>query len=193
MKKITVLVSLLCLMGVSSFAVKPNGSTATNDSAISIATPQDYCPKGYICEATNCTAKRYYGAPSKDLTGISVYKNSNGDVIAYVPDHGHLRCSWRNSGGLTGWWFDANSGSYLIIGYTRKQVKHHLARNKAEPVFEEDGMGLNRLDFGVRIGVSALWQQIVFGIGYEHGLIDITDWEGNVKTSNIFISIGYKF
>lgn len=121
MKKITVLASLLCLIGVSSFAVKPNDSTATNDSAISIATPQDYCPKGYICEATNCTANEKGLTYGKVITGISVYKNSNGEVIAYVPGHGHLRCYWRDAtNSTTGWWFDANSAAYLIKGYTRK-------------------------------------------------------------------------
>lgn len=116
MKRTIVLASLLCLIGVSSFAVRANDSTATNDSAISIATPQDYCPKGYICEATNCSAEGLGGKTfSKTLEGISVYKNKEGDVIAYVPGHGHLRCYYTNA-----WNFDADGGSYKIIGYNRK-------------------------------------------------------------------------
>lgn len=118
MKRTIVLAALLCLIGVSSFAVRPNDSTATNDSAISIATPQDHCPKGYICEATNCSAKGDEEAGSKTLTGISVFKNSNGDVIAYVPGYGHLRCYWHSA--VKAWYFDADGGRYQIIGYSRK-------------------------------------------------------------------------
>ena len=117
MKRTIVLAALLCLIGVSSFAVKANDSTATNDSAISIATPQDHCPKGYICEATNCSAEGSGRASSKVIKGISVYKNKEGDVIAYVPGHGHLRCYWVSGGG---WYFDADEGTYHIIGYYRK-------------------------------------------------------------------------
>ena len=117
MKRITVLASLLCLIGVSSSAVKPNDSTANNDSAISIATPQDYCPKGYICEATNCSATGSTKG-SDTLKGISVYKNSNGDVIAYVPGHGHLKCYWDSR--ESRWSFNANDTIYRINGYNRK-------------------------------------------------------------------------
>ena len=120
-KLIFVFASLLCFIVVSSFTVKPNDSTVTNDSTVSVATPQDYCPKGYVCEATNV-----YAAPEdnkKDhIYGISVYKNSSGEVIAYVPKHGHLRCYWKNgiNRQTDGWCFDANSTTYRIIGYTRK-------------------------------------------------------------------------
>ena len=117
MKKNIVLAALLCLFGVSSFAVKPNDSTATNDSAISIAIPQDYCPKGYICEATNCSADGDKRGAER-LRGISVYKNSNGDVIAYVPGHGHLKCYWNSNN--SNWYFYANDAKYVIAGYNRK-------------------------------------------------------------------------
>ena len=120
MKRTIVLAALLCLIGVSSFAVKPNDSTATNDSAISIATPQDHCPKGYICEATNCSAKGHGKAAFRTLGGISVYKNNGGDVIAYVPRYGHLRCYWLEMKSDSGWYFDADEGRYQIIGYSRK-------------------------------------------------------------------------
>ncbi len=121
MKKIVfVLASLLCLAVVSSFTVKPNDSTVSNNSTVISATPQDYCPKGYVCEATNCKGISPY--KSQAITGISVYKNSNGDVIAYVPGHGHLRCYWDRYPNTNNyyWWFDANSTSYYIDGYRRK-------------------------------------------------------------------------
>ena len=116
MKTISIiLVSLLCLMGLSSFTVKP--TTGSNVSTITSAAPQDHCPKGYICEATNCVAQGYSGkATGTTIERISVYKNSDGDVIAFVPGHGQLRCYWSDKG-MEGWHFNANGGYYVILGY----------------------------------------------------------------------------
>ena len=112
MKNIIVILSAtLCLVGFSSFTTKPNESTVT------VTVEQgDYCPKGYICEATNCRAIGHGEAAGTTLTGISVYKNSKGEVIAYVPRHGHLRCFWSNNN----WCFNANGGEYHIVGYNRR-------------------------------------------------------------------------
>lgn len=123
MKKVIIVSLSLCMMGLSSFMVKANDSIRPDDSFVAMVTAQDYCPEGYICEATNCTAKAY-GSPSsykstKELTGISVYINDKGEVIAYVPGHGHLKCYWGTSG-ETGWHFDANGGIYVIQDYKRK-------------------------------------------------------------------------
>ncbi len=115
-KPFFVLVSLLCLTVLSSFAVKPNCLAASDSSSVISAALQDYCPKGYICEAVNCKAQGDNGASRNYLTGISIYKNSNGDVIAYIPGYGHIKCYWM--GGA--WHFDADGGCYKIIGYTRK-------------------------------------------------------------------------
>ena len=60
----------------------------------------------------------------------------------------------------------------------------------SDSFFGEDGF--NRLDFGVRLGVSAQWQQIVLGVGYERGLINIGNGS-KAHTSNIYISLGYRF
>lgn len=73
---------------------------------------QNYCPDGYICVATNMTAKGYDRASGKDITGIAVYKKE-GNYIAYVPNHGHLHLTW-GTGGETGWHFYANGGVYVI-------------------------------------------------------------------------------
>ena len=114
------LASLLCLTGVSSFTVKTNESAVTNESIVTTAAPQDYCPKGYVCEATNCKGISPYR--NQGINGISVYKNSSGDVIAYVPGHGHLRCYWDKYPGTDTyyWWFDANNTRYYLQGYTRR-------------------------------------------------------------------------
>lgn len=120
MKKVIIVFSvLLCMVGLSSVMVKANDSIILNDLCVNVVTTQDYCPKGYICEATNCYAIGYGDASGKDITGISVYKNDSGEVIAYVPNHGHLRCYW-SSAGATGWHFDANGGCYVIKGYDRR-------------------------------------------------------------------------
>ena len=107
------------MMGLSSFMVKANDSIRPDDSFVAMVTAQDYCPEGYICEATNCTAKGLDGASGKELTGISVYKNDKGEVIAYVPGYGHLRCYWSDSG-EHGWYFYADDGIYVIQGYKRR-------------------------------------------------------------------------
>ena len=78
-------------------------------------------------------------------------------------------------------------GSYGIGG----KVKFGFD-NEVEPIFGDEGY-YKRLDFGVRLGMSAQWQQIVFGVGYEHGVINISGPDENAKTRNIYISIGYKF
>lgn len=87
--------------------------TVASTSFNPVPSSQNYCPEGYICVATNMTAKGYGGASGKDLSGIAVYKKGS-DVIAYVPGHGHLRCFWSTSG-RTGWHFNANGGVYVIL------------------------------------------------------------------------------
>ena len=119
MKKVIIVSLSLCMMGLSSFMVKANDSIRPDDSFVAMVTAQDYCPEGYICEATNCTAEGLDGASGKELTGISVYKNDKGEVIAYVPGYGHLRCYWRDSG-EHGWYFYADDGIYVIQGYKRR-------------------------------------------------------------------------
>lgn len=106
MKRTIILLStLLCAFCLSSFTAQ------SNDATVSSFIVQDYCPEGYVCEATNCTAVCSSANP-QELTGISVYKNSNGDVIAYVPGHGRLRCYKQNGC----WYFRANSHEYRILG-----------------------------------------------------------------------------
>lgn len=90
-------------------------------SIIAMATPttstvsasQNYCPEGYVCIATNMSAKGYDGASGKTLTGISVYKRGN-NLVAYVPNHGNLKLFW-SSGGQNGWHFYADNGVYVIL------------------------------------------------------------------------------
>ena len=76
---------------------------------------QDYCPNGYVCIATNvqASAQEYY-LEVRTITGISVYQNNNGDYIAYVPGHGHLRLTKGSRNGVYYWIFYANNGSYKI-------------------------------------------------------------------------------
>lgn len=115
MKKL-ILAICVCL-GSSIFLSIPNAKAA--NSTVAALSSQDYCPSGYICEATNLSAKGYGSAKPYTLSGISVYKSKDGDVIAYVPGHGRLRCYWSKSG-ETGWHFDANGGTYVIQGYSRR-------------------------------------------------------------------------
>ena len=106
-------VVLVFVLGCGEFLVNATPSDSPEP------TSQDYCPSGYVCVATNMTAKGFGLASGKPLSGIAVYKKGN-DVIAYVPGHGHLSCYWDTSG-ATGWHFDANDGVY-VINNLRKDI-----------------------------------------------------------------------
>ena len=87
MKKI-LLSFIAALFGFTLFA-----GTIDAPATISIQEmimPDDYCPPGYICVATNKTAYGpNYGNGAKTIKGISVYRNDD-KYVAYVPGHGHL-------------------------------------------------------------------------------------------------------
>lgn len=107
MKKLFLSISaLLVILGCGEFVA--NATQINSSTRVS----QDYCPPGYICVATNMSARGFDGASGKPLSGIAVYKKGN-DVIAYVPGHGPLSCYWDTSG-ATGWHFNANDGFYVI-------------------------------------------------------------------------------
>lgn len=113
MKKfvLSVLVCISALAGWNSM------QASTTQSQVS-ATTSDYCPSGYICEATNCSAYVYGRPYIEQIKGISVYRNDKNDVIANVPGHGNLRCYWDSHS--NGWTFTANNLTYTIKGYSRK-------------------------------------------------------------------------
>jgi len=113
MKKILLGVTLV-LLGFSMNA----GTTNTPAPTPSGSTDTEYCPKGYICVATNMTASTR-GQNSHFIYGISIYEQ-NGNKIAYVPKHGHLRLTWDPNYHRTGvgaWWFYANGESYYVLNY----------------------------------------------------------------------------
>lgn len=108
MKKI-LLSFTAALLGLTLSAGTVNAPATTSAQEIS---HQNYCPYGYVCIATNMTAKGYSSASGNVLTGIAVYKK-DGNYIAYVPNHGHLSLTWGTSG-ETGWHFYADGGFYVI-------------------------------------------------------------------------------
>lgn len=111
MKKI-LLVAALFIGGISFLQ-----TFCASASPIPVCAQDNYCPEGYICEATNCRAL----CSSDEIKGISIYKNLQGDIIAYVPGHGHLRCTKRktNTPGGERWDFfiNMNGREYVIVGY----------------------------------------------------------------------------
>lgn len=59
---------------------------------------------------------------------------------------------------------------------------------------------LKRFDFGLGLRAGLEYNKIVFSIGYDAGMINIykTDWDenditGSVKSSNLYVSVGYIF
>lgn len=64
--------------------------------------------------------------------------------------------------------------------------------------FGSDGLA-DRSDFGLRLGVSAIWKKFVFGVSYEAGLTNILEGEADEvfsfegKHKSIYISVGYNF
>ncbi len=82
----------------------------------------DYCPTGYVCEATNCTAEHWNNSTNEweRITGVAIYKNQEGEIIAYIPGHGNLRTyKVKNKGGGYSLCVDINSKQYTIRGYNR--------------------------------------------------------------------------
>lgn len=63
--------------------------------------------------------------------------------------------------------------------------------------FGDRAFQFQRSDFGMRFGGSVVWRQFVFGLGYEFGLIDISqsykEYHGDVKPNNFFLTVGYNF
>ena len=52
-----------------------------------------------------------------------------------------------------------------------------------------------KFDMGLGAGVGAEYNSIVVNLGYEYGLVNIYDGEGDGKTKNLnaFLTVGYKF
>lgn len=94
-----------------------------------------------------------------------------------------------------------SAGFYYAYGIAGKSKATETYDGESES-YEDDTFGdegMKRSDVGFRVGVSAVWKQFVFGIGYEGGFTDLggSDEEDLIsikcKNTNFFISVGYNF
>ncbi|MDR0419897.1 MAG: PorT family protein [Prevotellaceae bacterium] len=84
------------------------------------------------------------------------------------------------------------AGLYLSYGIGGK-TRMNLGNNKiSENTFGDDGY--IRIDAGIRLGVGATFDKIYLGIGYEPGLINISN-ESDItaKNTNWAFTVGYNF
>lgn len=114
MKKLLI-VLFLSMVGVGYYSTADAASSSAPEMTLNT---QDYCPAGYICEATNVQAWRKtdgYGAyPKIDVEYI--FRNGQ-DVIAHVKGQGNLRCTKRIEPVVNGkecWSFQANGFVWYI-------------------------------------------------------------------------------
>jgi len=118
MKKSLILILLaFSTLGASTMYAEPISSP------ICAPSQQNYCPDGYVCEATNCTAEYWDNSKGKwnKISGVAIYKNDQGDVIAYIPGHGNLRAyKVQNKAYGFHWAVDINGTQYSISGYNRE-------------------------------------------------------------------------
>lgn len=59
-------------------------------------------------------------------------------------------------------------------------------------VFGEDNL-LKRFDAGLGLGVGAEFGPMLLDIGWDMGLVNISNTSGTIKNQNAYISVGYKF
>ena len=88
-------------------------------------------------------------------------------------------------------------GNLEEVLYNEETDRDEIERT---PMFDKDGFGYNRFDFGYRGGLSATWKNYVITIGYEHGLIDMIhdddeedDWGMAATSNNLFVTLGFNF
>jgi len=53
-------------------------------------------------------------------------------------------------------------------------------------------LSLKRFDMGISAGLEAEYRKFTFGIGYEYGLLDISQGTNSIHSRNAFVSLGYK-
>ena len=79
-----------------------------------------------------------------------------------------------------------HGGPYVAYGIAGKV--------SGEDVFDKDGFGMKRFDTGAGFGVGAELGSFILDLGYNIGLVDISERSANkVKNQNAYFSVGYKF
>lgn len=81
------------------------------------------------------------------------------------------------------WNITLKAGPYFAFG-----IK---GDDEGEDIFDDDGGG-KRFDLGIDLGFDFEYQRYVFGFEYEYGLTSIYK-HGDVKTSAVYVTVGYKF
>ncbi|WP_418697225.1 porin family protein [Bacteroides sp.] len=87
-----------------------------------------------------------------------------------------------------------NAGPYIAVGLFGKAKADGVeVDNTSDNVFDEDGGGMNRFDFGLglKFGVE-FCRKYQVSFGYDWGLIDNADHVSN-KNRNLMISLSYMF
>lgn len=85
--------------------------------------------------------------------------------------------------------FVCRLGPYVGYGIGGKTKLKEL--NLESNTFSEGG--LKKLDVGIGVAVGAEIGHIAVDLGYNLGLVDISDQKENIKARNYFASVGYKF
>jgi len=87
--------------------------------------------------------------------------------------------------------------AYGVGGKTKTEINNRVGtiegtiKDDKYNTFSDEG--LKRFDFGLGAGVGAEFGQIVVGLNYELGLINIAREDGNVKNRNASLTLGYRF
>ncbi|RNC63516.1 porin family protein [Proteiniphilum sp. X52] len=85
--------------------------------------------------------------------------------------------------------------AYGVGGKTKFKVSagSGSAERDGENVFGKDKL-LKPFDAGLGLGVGAEFGQILFDLGWDMGLVNISNVSnGNIKNQNAYLSVGYKF
>lgn len=88
-----------------------------------------------------------------------------------------------------------HGGPYAAYGIAGKHtVKVGSLGSGSIDVFGDSAAQLKRFDFGAGLGVGAEFGQIALDLGWDMGLIDLSNSsEGTLKNQNAYLSVGYKF
>ena len=84
-----------------------------------------------------------------------------------------------------------HAGPYIGCGVGGKITFEGMGEKLKLDSFSDDGV--KRFDFGLGLGFGAEFNKVGIGIGYDFGLINISQGVGNAKNGNFYASVGYKF
>ncbi|MDU1891094.1 MAG: porin family protein [Dysgonomonas sp.] len=124
-----------------------------------------------------------YTTKGAKYDGNNYSYNSNANFLQ-LPVHVGYRVSALETLGVS-----FHAGPYFAYGIGGKTGK-----GEAKNDTFDDGM-LKKFDFGLGAGVGLELGKIGVGLGYDFGLANLYDGEGNdkVRTMNAYLSVGYKF